>query len=347
MFREPKTISVLTLEMKTLNFFPIVLRKEVITVFLLGTVFSAHAQTIWTGTNYGFFHPATSNPSGVPDPLMPDVAFNRGGSFGLFNSVSESGASGGTSPAGTAWAVGTLSQYTNGLISPSSFGACPLEQGHRPPNLIGTTYVVHLVTDNIYLQLMLTNWGDFGDTTFGYIRSTPAVAAPPPTPTISITNPSANAIFAAPANVKVMANAAVSSGTVTNVQFFTNGASYGSTIAAPFNLTTPGLAAGAYALTAAATAGGISATSGVVNITVVNPIPVTLSQTTTSAGKIFQFSYSANVGLNYVIQVNTNLLSTNWVSLATNLAASNPTNFVDIHATNSSGFYRVGRLSNP
>ena len=38
--------------------------------------------------------------------------------------------------------------------------------------------------DNIYLQLTLTNWGaegGVGDHTFGYIRTTAAVA--PPTPT--------------------------------------------------------------------------------------------------------------------------------------------------------------------
>jgi hypothetical protein len=37
----------------------------------------------------------------------------------------------------------------------------------------------------------------------------------------------------------------------------------------------------------------------------------------------------------------------NWVTLVTNTAASNPVVFVDNHATNSSGFYRVGRLPNP
>src|SRR5271169_2681379 len=41
-----------------------------------------------------------------------------------------------------------------------------------------------------------------------------------PTPTVSITNPIDGAVFAAPANLAIAADAAVSSGTVTNVQFF-------------------------------------------------------------------------------------------------------------------------------
>jgi hypothetical protein len=53
------------------------------------------------------------------------------------------------------------------------------------------------------------------------------------------------------------------------------------------------------------------------------------------------------VGLSYVVQRTTNLVSPNWVAIATNVAASNPTNFVDKNATNNPAFYRVGRLPNP
>jgi hypothetical protein len=37
----------------------------------------------------------------------------------------------------------------------------------------------------------------------------------------------------------------------------------------------------------------------------------------------------------------------NWIPLATNKAANNPVVFDDPNATNSIGFYRVGRLPNP
>jgi sugar lactone lactonase YvrE len=97
---------------------------------------------------------------------------------------------------------------------------------------------------------------------------------------VNITSPVNGAVFIEyDANVNIVAGAVVGGGTVTNVQFFANGVSLGSALTAPFGLTT-NLPVGAYALTAVATAAGISATSTVVNVTVLNPIP---SQTNDSA----------------------------------------------------------------
>jgi len=208
---------------------------------------------------------------------------------------------------------------------------------------VGKTFVVHLTNEDIYLSLTLTGWGGAGgsgDKSFSYTRSTPA----PPTPTISITNPAGGAVFAAPANVTIAANAAVSSGTVTNVQFFTNGVALGSVLTAPFSLTANNLAAGAYALKAAATAAGISATSTVVNVSVVNPVVVSLSGAAVNSDQ-FSFNYTANAGLTYVIQSSSNLM--NWASLATNVASGNPMPFSGPFDSTGAKFYRVGRLPNP
>jgi len=253
----------------------------------------------------------------------------------------ESGAVSGTSPKGTAWAVGTLANF-----STLHYGACPLEAGEHPPGDVNTTFVVHLTSasDDIYLQLTLTNWGGeggVGDKTFGYVRSTAAVVAP--TPTVNITNPVSGAVFVAPANVGIGASASVSSGTVTNVQFFTNGVSLKSVTAAPFTVTAGNLAAGAYALKAVATAAGISATSGPVNISVINPTPIRISAPTVSGG-LFSFNCSVNPGLSYVVQRSTNLVD--WLPLMTNIPASSPATFSS-PATNGAQFYRVGLLPNP
>jgi hypothetical protein len=396
---------------------------------LLAAATGGQASTIWNGPNIGFYH---TQENGLQDQMTSNVKLTRGSGGGLYNAAVESGAVPGTSPKGTLWAVGTLANF-----STLSYGPCPLEQGSRPPNDIGKTYVVHLVTNDIYLQLTLTNWGGAGgggDKTFGYTRSTAPVVV---VPNVTITSPASGAVFAAPASVGISANATVSSGTVTNVQFFTNGVSCGSTALAPFNLTANNLAAGAYALTAAATAAGISATSAVVNITViappmvsltnpvsgavfaapaslklnanatvaggtvtnvqffansnpvgvvssapfnlatsglaagayslaavataagisatsavvnvtvVNPVSVTLGTASRSAPTEFEFSYAANVGLSYVVQRSTNLLAPNWQTLATNVATANPASFMDVKATNGPGFYRVGLLPNP
>jgi hypothetical protein len=338
--REPKPFPMLTLDMKMLKSTSIVILRGVVLAWLAGVATLAHASTVWTGSTINFTH--SSGTGELADTLINGaVVLTRGSFGGLYNSATEGGANSGSSPSDTEWAVGSLANYNT-----LSYGPCPLEAGNHPPGYVGTTFVVHLISEDIYLSLTLTSWGGqggAGDKSFSYTRSTPAVVTPP-TPTISITNPVSGAVFAAPANVNIGASAAVSSGTVTNVQFFTNNVSLGSVTVAPFKLTAGNLAAGAYALKAVATAAGISATSSVVNVTVVNPVTVNLSAPSVNNGK-FTFNYSANAGLSYVIQSSTNLL--NWVSLVTNVAPGNPVLFTN--ALNPAGiqFYRVGRLPNP
>src|ERR1051325_5534467 len=158
----------------------------------------ASTPTIWNGPNIGFY-PSQAN--GLQDHMTTGAVITRGSSWGLYNSVQEAGATAGISPLGTAWAIGALANYAT-----LTYGPCPLEAGNNPPHYVGTTFVVHLTSEDIYLSLTLTNWGGsggIGDKTFGYVRST----APPVTPTVTITNPAAGAVFAAPANVTIAASA--------------------------------------------------------------------------------------------------------------------------------------------
>jgi hypothetical protein len=84
-----------------------------------------------------------------------------------------------------------------------------------------------------------------------------------------------------------------------------------------------------------------------ISISVVTPVQVLLSAPQGLPPANFQFSYTANVGLSYIVQRSTNLVSTNWITLITNTAGSGSVNFTDINATVNPGFYRVGRLPNP
>ncbi|MGO8765386.1 MAG: Ig-like domain-containing protein [Limisphaerales bacterium] len=331
--------------MKTLTSFSVI-KRVVPVAFACLAVAAAQASTIWNGPNIGFYSPG----NGATDEITTNVIIARGtDGGGLYNSApgEETGATAGVSPKGTSWAVGTLTTFTNNPGS-LSFGACPLEEGNRPPRDVNTTYVVHLLTNDIYLQFTLTNWGGAGGNgskTFGYTRSTaPAIVASPPT--LAITNPVTGAVFAAPASVTIHAAVTNGSSAVTNVQFYSGNIPLGSAPAAPFNFTANNLGAGSDSLTAVATAGGITATSPAVNINVVTPVTVSLSNSAVMASTNFQFSYAANVGLSYVVQISTNLSGV-WVSLMTNVAASNPVVFVDPQATNNSAFYRVGLLPNP
>jgi len=273
--------------MKTLKPFSVVFGWGIAPAFLLAAVSMAQASTIWNGPNIGFYH---TQENALADQITPGVSLTRGASGGMYNAVTEAGAVSGVSPKDTKWAIGTLANF-NSL----TYGPCPLEAGGHPPGFVGTTFVVHLTNEDIYLQLTLTNWGGqggIGDKTFGYIRSTAGV----PTPSVSITNPANGAVFPAPANVNIAASATVSSGTVTNVQFFTNNVLLGSVPTAPFTLTANNLAAGAYALKAVATAAGVSATSAVVNITIVAAPAVTI--TNPANGAVFAAPANVNIAAN-------------------------------------------------
>jgi plastocyanin len=169
-----------------------------------------------------------------------------------------------------------------------------------------------------------------------------ASAAAPPT--VAITNPLSGAVFAAPATVDIQASAVNGSSAVTNVQFLVNSVVLANATAAPFSAVTGGLAAGNYTLTAIALDNNDLSATNSVAISVVAPVAVSLSNFLRS-GSDFQFSYQDNIGLSYVVQRSTNLMT--WVSLSTNTATANPTVFVDVNATESLDFYRVGLMPNP
>jgi len=164
-------------------------------------------------------------------------------------------------------------------------------------------------------------------------------------PSLAITKPLPGTVFAAPANVTILASVTNGSAAVTNVEFLNGTQVLANEMAGPFSVTNNNLGAGNYTLTAIAEDGsGLTGTNSVA-ISVVTPVTVSLSNVFKLSGTNFQFSYPANVGLNYVVQRSTNL--SNWISLVTNTASSNPVVFVDLSASNSPNFYRVGRLPNP
>ncbi|MGH7941049.1 MAG: Ig-like domain-containing protein [Limisphaerales bacterium] len=309
---------------------------------------SSHAQTLWTGPNIIYTHTSAdaqnpTNPASV-DQITPGVWITRATGEGLFNAVTQSsyGNSGspgsGTpdgSPSDTEWAIGSIDNYGN-LSYGSWYAVLHGGQG------VDQQAVLHLISENIYISIEFTSF--ISDGTYTYVRSTPAVAV---TPTVTITNPMSGTVFPAPATVPIGATATATGGTVTNVSFFTNNVFAGASTVAPYGLTLSGVQVGSYAITAVAGADGMSATSAVVNISVVTPVSVTLTSPTVLPGAGFKFSYSANVGLAYVIQRATNLNAPAWISLATNVAAGNPTNFVDSRVTSNPAYYRVGRLPNP
>ncbi len=303
-FREPELVWRLTLAMRAFDSIRNLTLRGM--VALLAATSCCHAANIfWTGPTNTFVHAA----GGAADKLTTNhvgadsgnnVWLQRGSSQPLYNSAVESAWNGSSAVDGTASPVNTLWAVATGPLTSANtltYGSFYNVVGHPgghpgPGGSVGTTFFVKIVSDNIYFQLKLTQWGNNDGGSFTYQRTTPALA--PPTITVNITNPVSNAVFVAPTNVSVGATATASSGTVTNVQFLTNGVALKSVTTSPFIYTATNLAVGAYTLTAVATGSGISATSSVVNITVLaRPV---VGITNPAPGMIFAAPANVNLG---------------------------------------------------
>jgi hypothetical protein len=293
------------------------------------------AATLWTGPTIQF----RQSPVSESDAILPGkVVLTRGSNQGLFNTAAGETSAGPSSPADTEWAFGNLAEFAT--LTYQSLES--MRNGDLAARILSQPMVMHLINEDIYLSVRFSFWGQHFSGGFAYTRSTPATNSTPPS--VNITSPSPGAAFAAPATFDFAVNATAKGGSVTNVEFFANATALGSASAAPFQVLATIPEAGAYALTAVATASGVSSTSGVVSISVISPNPVTLSAPSLSAG-IFSFTFSADSGLAYVVENSSDLL--NWVPVSTNRATANSIVFTDRSAMGAVRFYRVARLSNP
>jgi glucose/arabinose dehydrogenase len=217
---------------------------------------SGHAATIWTGPRI-----TRSNTDGV-DQITPTVGITRGGTQGIYNSSQEPGFTHFLSPKDTQWADGTTANYST--LSYTDWNSWA-KLGHGgPPATVGVNAVVHLITDDIYIDIKFLSWSSGGP--YSYERSTPGSANVPPT--VAIISPTNGASFNAPASVSITATAGDSDGTVTNVSFFDASTFLGRTNNTPYTVTAI-FGAGSHPLTAVATDNlGLSTTSSVVNVSV-------------------------------------------------------------------------------
>jgi glucose/arabinose dehydrogenase len=240
---------------------------------------SGRAATVWTGPTMSFTKPDGADPT-LPanqDRLTADVWITRGACQGIYNAALESSYTHNLSPTNTEWATGTTANYL--ALTYSSWEVWARSVG-GPPSTPSVHAVLHLKTDDIYIDITFTSWNNCHLVTvpgFSYVRSTPGADQPP---TVSITSPTNGASFTAPAVVPIVATAQDADGNVTNVAFFDGTTLLGGTNNTPYTVTAT-LAAGSHGLTAVATDNaGLSTTSSVVNVsvsTVHNPPSVTIT----------------------------------------------------------------------
>jgi plastocyanin len=164
-------------------------------------------------------------------------------------------------------------------------------------------------------------------------------------PTVSLTNPPNHSVFAAPASFTLAATASDSDGSVTNVEFLQGASVLGNDTTVPYSVSVRNLPANTYTFSAVATDNGGSRATNTITLSVVTPGPINLSSPRWLPPASFQFSYSATVGLRYVVQRSSD--TTHWTDLSTNTAAASSIVIVDHNASANQGFYRVGLLPNP
>jgi len=144
---------------------------------------SGLTATVWTGSPVNFSKAAFANPA-LPsnqDSLTSNVAFTRGNNAGLYNAVLETLYTSG-SPADTLWAFAGLNGNPSTGVTASNFAALTFTtwaaslggQNNLQSNIVARAGVVHLITDDIYLNITFTSWagGNVGGA-FSYTRSTP------------------------------------------------------------------------------------------------------------------------------------------------------------------------------
>lgn len=136
----------------------------------------AHGSEIWSGLTYTFEKEAFadwSDPSNQ-DRITDNVWITRGDSRGIFNIAQEAAYQGfdtsGPSPVDTEWAFGTTAD-----IGTLTFDTWAMTAAGSPPSLVGQDMVVHLVTDDIYVDIKFLSWGQGGGAggSFSYIRAVP------------------------------------------------------------------------------------------------------------------------------------------------------------------------------
>ena len=120
---------------------------------------------------------------------------------------------------------------------------------------------------------------------------------------VALTNPPSGRTLSAPATLTLEASAADPDGTVTNVQFFSGTTFAGEDASSPYSLRVQNLPAGIYSFSAVAVDNlGLSRTSGVVAVTVVDSGSVRFDSDVALSQGTFLFSVHATPGLSYAME---------------------------------------------
>ena len=142
---------------------PLLLNHVAFAITCLLVVAPVQAAQVWPGFNFTFVKPSMAPLPPPADLITPSVALTRGLSRGLYNAVVEQGYNG-SGPTDTEWATGlnnpsqTIAatnwqalEFTSWVSAYGGGNVLRFEIEGRPA-------VVHLITDDIYLDLRFSDW---------------------------------------------------------------------------------------------------------------------------------------------------------------------------------------------
>jgi hypothetical protein len=166
-----------------------------------------NGATIWSGPVVSFTKEPFADPTLAvnQDVLTSNVALTRGDALGMYNPLKETGYSS-PSPADTQWAFQGLNGNPDTGVTASNFAALTFDSwasalggsGILASNILLRPGVLHLVSDDIYLDIVFTAWGVGHGAPgggFAYNRNSEAVVPLPATAGFLFASLSAALIF--------------------------------------------------------------------------------------------------------------------------------------------------------
>ena len=128
------------------------------------------AAEVWSDRTFAFSKAGNADYT-LPanqDQITPLVWLTRAGTQGIFNIASELGYTQNVSPAGTEWATGDAINHAS-----LTFHPWQVWNGNNPPAMLGVNAVVHLIAEDIYIDIRCDGWGvgPGGGGAFSYHRA--------------------------------------------------------------------------------------------------------------------------------------------------------------------------------
>jgi len=127
---------------------------------------------VWTGLDFQFVRGDGVDGTAPEnqDRITENVWIARGNFQGIYNAAQEGGYTINVSPVDTEWATGSAADWESLTFQPWQAWTGGAPDG--PPNSVGVEAVVHLITDDIYIDIRFDSWTASGGGGFAYMRAT-------------------------------------------------------------------------------------------------------------------------------------------------------------------------------